>query len=73
MEDKKIIPVTFFGDLTLRGYEISYLLLDRQIKHDFVIIAGDFLLAIHKIRDIHGYERIRRYLEEYQFVVDLWI
>lgn len=72
MNVNRIIPVVFYGDVGPRGYDITYLLMERRISHDFVIVDGDFLLSVQEIRDVQGYERIRRYLEEYQYIVDLW-
>ena len=63
--------VTFYGTLCEKGYVISYLLIDKRIQHDFVI-TDDFILSVHKIRDIFGYENIAEYLERYQYIADIW-
>jgi hypothetical protein len=64
--------VIFYGDVSPRGYRISYLLLDRQIKHEFVLFDG-FILSIQKaqkLREFNGFDRITRYLENYEYLKD---
>lgn len=73
MNFNKNVLVTFYGDTGLRGYEVSYLLIERRIHHTFVPTDGDFILSLHLIRDILGYYKIVRYLREYEFIADLWI
>jgi len=63
--------VSFFGDLGIRGYRVSYLLVYHTIPHDFVFSTDCFLLSIHRIRDIEGYESICDYLESFQYLWDL--
>jgi len=62
----------FYGDVSPRGNRISYLLISRDIKHDFVISDDYFfvLQSIQKTRQINGFDEILRYLNEYRYIFD---
>lgn len=63
----------FYGDLSPQGYKISYILLDRHIQHNFVLIDTGFIFSIkttRKLREFVGFEKIIRYLEEYGYLLD---
>lgn len=62
----------FYGDVSPRGNRISYLLISRDIKHDFVISDDYFfvLQSIQKTRQINGFDEIFRYLNEYRYIFD---
>lgn len=64
--------VTFYGTVCKEGFVLSKLLIERRITHDFVLMDG-FLLHIQDVRHIDGFDRIRQYLERYEYFVDLWI
>ena len=64
---------SFYGDISNNGYTISYLLLDRHIKHKFVLIDTDFVFSIKtamKLREFVGFDRIFRYIKDYGYVFD---
>lgn len=62
----------FYGDVSPKGNRISYLLISRDIKHDFVISDDYFfvLQSIQKTRQINGFDEILRYLNEYRYIFD---
>lgn len=66
------ILVTYYGTVCDKGYIISSLLMERRIVHEFVLL-DDFILSLHQIRDISGFDRIRAYLERYEYVADIWM
>jgi hypothetical protein len=68
----QVIPVTFLGGLDYRGYEVTYLLYEKQIEHDFIYIEDDYILRLHGLRDLQGFESIVEYLERYEYIADLW-
>ena len=64
---------SFYGDISPKGYQISYLLLDRHIKHRFILIDSDFIFTIKtakKIREFIGFEEIVKYIQNYNYVFD---
>ena len=66
----EIVIVQFFGTLWNKGNYISQLLLERRIIHDF-ILSEDLILSLHSLRDLNGYDRICRYLEKYEYLIDI--
>lgn len=64
-------PVIFYGTVCDKGYYLSLLLLERRIQHEF-ILTDKFILSVLYIRDVSGYDRIAKYLEGYEYIVDIW-
>jgi hypothetical protein len=64
------VLVTFYGTVCEKGYVISQLLMERSIIHDFILL-DDFILSLYQIRDISGFDRIRTYLESYEYIADI--
>lgn len=62
----------FYGDVSSKGYKISYLLIYRGIDHDFVIFDDYFLVikTLNKVRELSGFEQICDYIEKYQYIYD---
>jgi len=64
---------SFYGDISPQGYKISYLLLDRHIKHSFILIDSDFIFTIKtakKLREFIGFEEIVKYIQSYNYIFD---
>jgi|TARA_Y100000034_G_C6909521_1_gene423450 hypothetical protein len=64
--------VWFYGDLSEYGYKISYILFNNRIKHDFVYMDDYYMLSIEKVIDITGPNNIIKYLNNYEYVFDLY-
>jgi hypothetical protein len=63
----------FYGNTEPLGYKISYLLLSRNIKHDFVLYDKDYVFVLEtssKIREFTGFEAIYDYIESYKYIYD---
>lgn len=63
---------SFYGDVTEKGYKISYLLIDRKIKHEFIMsdVYIFVLKSVIKSKEISGFEQICSYLENYHYFFD---
>ncbi len=61
-----------YGDVTEKGYKISYLLIDRKIKHEFIIsdVYVFVLKSVVRSKEIVGFEQIYAYLENYRYFFD---
>jgi len=64
--------VWFYGNIVEYGYDISYILLDRKIAHNFVYIDDYYILSIEKVIEITGPKEILFYLKNYKYVSDLY-
>lgn len=62
----------FYGSVDERGFLLSTLLYERHIDHEFFLIEGDFILSFQQRRDVFGFDRIKKYLEAYEYVFDMW-
>jgi len=63
---------TFYGDISPFGYKISYLLISRNIRHDFVLSSEYFfvLQSVQKTKQLAGFEDIWKYMSEYKYIFD---
>lgn len=61
--------VLFYGDVSEKGYIISYILLRRNIEHNF-IICDQFILSLFSQKEIRGFDLISDYLNRFQYIID---
>ena len=63
----------FYGNTEEPSFKISYLLISRNIRHDFVLIDDDcsFILKTNqRMREFFGFENIYAYLTNYKYIYD---
>lgn len=63
----------FYGDLDDKGYEISYLLVSRNIKHEYIYLTSDYLFVLktqRKLREISGFDEIKTYIMQYAYIFE---
>ena len=67
------LQAIFYGNLEPQGYKISYLLISRKIKHDFVLYDDGLLFMMktrRKVREFVGFQNIFTYLDNYKYLFD---
>lgn len=63
----------FYGDLDDRGFEISFILLSRNLRHEYIHLSDDYLFVLKtntKMREIAGFDEIKNYLSRYLYVFE---
>lgn len=62
----------FYGDLSNKGYKISFLLMSRRIKHEFILYDDYYFIikSLEREKELSGFEKIRDYIERYQYLLD---
>lgn len=63
----------FYGDLSPRGYRLTYLLLQHKINHEFILFDHDYILCIEthlRTREFMGFDQIKNYIEGYKYLFE---
>lgn len=63
----------FYGDLKPDGFQITYLLLQHKIRHEFVLFEHKYVWHIEthlKTREFVGFEQIKICIESYKYLFE---
>jgi hypothetical protein len=66
-------PFLLYANCDEQGNKASFLVISRQIPHDFILFEGPPVLELIGIREFRGLPQISNYLETFQYLLDLEI
>ncbi len=66
-------PFLLYANCDVQGSKASFLVLSRQIPHDFILLEVPPVLELVGIRELRGIDQITKYIENFQYVLDLEI
>jgi hypothetical protein len=66
-------PFLLYACCDLNGNRASYLVLSRQLPHDFILLEGPPILELIGMRELRGINEISHYINSFQYLMDLEI
>ncbi len=63
--------VLYYGGTDNIGFEISYLLMNYKIKHDFIFMPENNIIVVQDICEINGYEDIVKWIISFKYTIDI--
>lgn len=64
-------PFLLYAGCDRQGGKASYLVISRQLPHDFILSEGPPILELVGVREIVGLKDISRYIDTFQYIMDL--
>ena len=66
-------PFLLYAGCDKQGSKASYLIIYRQLPHEFILLDGPPILELAGMREVRGLKDITRYIETFQYFLDLEI
>jgi hypothetical protein len=63
----------FYGNVDVKSFLISDLLISRNIKHDFILYDEEYIFIIstvNKKKEFCGFDEILSYIDSYRYMYD---